>query len=70
MIKNIWLVVSFSAFSGLLIALSIPSFRAFIPLCYGLVLEGVLSEEQLKEKLFLNPKKIIEKGEYQLNLNA
>lgn len=45
-------------------------FRAFIPLCYGLVLEGVLSEEQLKEKLFLNPKKIIEKGEYQLNLNA
>lgn len=39
----------------------IAGFRAFIPLCYGLVLEGVLTEQQLKEKIFLNPKKIIEK---------
>ena len=38
----------------------IAGFRSFLPLCYGLVLQGVLSEKQLKEKLFLNPKKIIE----------
>ena len=42
--------------------------EAFLPLCYGLVLEGVLTEEQLKEKLFLNPKRIIESGGYKLNL--
>lgn len=42
--------------------------EAFLTLCYGLVLEGVLSEEQLKEKLFLNPKKILESGGYKLNL--
>jgi dihydroorotase len=39
-------------------------FRAFLPLSYGLVLAGVLSEKQLKEKLFINPKKIIESGGY------
>lgn len=38
----------------------IAGFRSFIPLAYGLVLSGILSEEQLKEKLYLNPKKIIE----------
>jgi len=41
----------------------IAGFRSFLPLCYGLVLQGVLSENQLKEKLFLNPKKIIESGD-------
>jgi len=44
----------------------IAGFRSFLPLSYGLVLEGVLSEKQLKEKLYLNPKKIIESGEYKL----
>lgn len=46
----------------------IAGFKSFIPLSYGLVVEGVLSEEQLKEKLFINPKKIIESGGYRLNL--
>lgn len=46
----------------------IAGFKSFIPLSYGLVLNGTLSEKQLKEKLFTNPKKIIEKGEYKLNL--
>ena len=46
----------------------IAGFRSFLPLCYGLVLQGVLTEKQLKEKLFLNPKKIIESGGYNLNL--
>ncbi len=45
----------------------IAGFRSFLPLSYGLVLEGVLTETQLKEKLFLNPKKIIEKGGYEIN---
>lgn len=42
-------------------ATGIAGFRAFLPLSQGLVLEGVLSEAQLKEKLSTNPKKIIEK---------
>ncbi len=42
--------------------------RSFLPLSYGLVLEGVLTKNQLKEKLFLNPKKIIGKGRYKLEL--
>lgn len=46
----------------------IAGFRSLIPLSYGLVLEGVLTEGQLKEKLFLNPKKIIKKGEYKLKI--
>ena len=46
----------------------IAGFRSFLPLCYGLVLQGVLTEQQLKEKLFLNPKKIIENGGYKLKL--
>ncbi len=46
----------------------IAGFKSFIPLSYGLVLAGVLSEKQLKEKLFINPKKIIESGGYKLNL--
>lgn len=40
----------------------------FIPISHGLVLQGILSEEQLKEKLFINPKRIIESGGYKLNL--
>jgi len=44
----------------------IAGFRSFLPLSYGLVLEGILTERQLKEKLFLNPKKIIQKGNYTL----
>jgi dihydroorotase len=46
----------------------IAGFRSFIPLSYGLVLEGVLTMAQLKEKLYTNPKKIIESGGYKLNL--
>ncbi len=38
----------------------IAGFKSFIPLSYGLVLDGTLTEKQLKEKLYLNPKKIIE----------
>jgi len=45
----------------------IAGFRSFLPLSYGLVLEGVLTKLQLKEKLYLNPKKIIEKGGYKIN---
>jgi dihydroorotase len=45
----------------------IAGFKAFVPLSYGLVLAGVLSKKQLKEKLFTNPKKIIERGGYKLN---
>ncbi len=46
----------------------VAGFRSFIPLSYGLVLEGVLSEKQLKEKLYLNPKKIIKSGGYKLKI--
>lgn len=46
----------------------IAGFRSFLSLSCGLVLEGVLTKNKLKEKLFLNPKKIIEKGEYKLEL--
>lgn len=46
----------------------IAGFRSFIPLCYGLVLEGVLSEKQLKEKLFFNPKRIIENAGYKFKI--
>lgn len=46
----------------------IANFKSFIPFSYNLVLEGVLTEEQLKEKLYINPKKIIESGGYRLNL--
>lgn len=38
----------------------IAGFNTFIPLSYGLVLEKVLSEKQLKEKISTNPKTIIE----------
>lgn len=37
----------------------IAGFRSFIPLSYGLVLSKVLSEKQFKEKLYINPLKII-----------
>lgn len=40
----------------------IAGFRAFLPLCSGLVLDGTLSAKQLKEKLYFNPKRIIESG--------
>lgn len=40
----------------------IAGFRAFLPLSYGLILNGVLTLQQLKEKIYLNPKKIIESG--------
>jgi len=36
----------------------IAGFRSFLPLSYGLVLDGTLTKQQLKEKLYLNPKKI------------
>jgi dihydroorotase len=45
----------------------IAGFRSFIPLSYGLVINGILSEEQLKDKLFANPKKIIESTGYLLD---
>ena len=40
----------------------IAGFRAFLPLCYGLILDGTLTLRQLKEKLYFNPKKIIQSG--------
>ncbi len=43
-------------------------FRSFLPLCYSLVLQGVLTKQQLKEKLYLNPKKLIESGGYKLKI--
>lgn len=46
----------------------IAGFRSFLSLCYGLVLAGILSEKQLKEKLYLNPKKIIKSGGYKLRI--
>lgn len=46
----------------------ISGFSSFLPLSYGLVIEGILSEKQLKEKLFINPKKIIESTGFILNL--
>jgi len=46
----------------------IAGFRWFIPLAYGLVLQGVLTEEQLKEKIYLNPKRIIESGGKKVDL--
>lgn len=39
-------------------------FKSFLGLSHGLVLQGVLTEAQLKEKLYLNPKRIIESGGY------
>jgi len=46
----------------------IAGFTSFLPLSYGLVLQGILAKGQLKEKLFLNPKKIIERGNYRSKL--
>lgn len=45
----------------------IAGFRSFLPLCYGLVFEGVLSVEQLKQKLYFNPKKIIDSSGCELD---
>ena len=36
------------------------SFSSFVALSYGLVLNGTLTKQQLKEKLYLNPKKLIQ----------
>lgn len=38
--------------------------RVLIPLSSGLVLKNFLTENQLKEKLYLNPKRLIENGGY------
>lgn len=38
------------------------SFLSFIPLSYGLVLDGTLTPKQLKEKLYLNPLKLIKEN--------
>lgn len=46
----------------------ISGFRSFLPLSYGLLLEGTLTKKQLKEKLFLNPRKIIKKSGYKLKV--
>lgn len=46
----------------------IAGFHSFIPLSYGLVLERILTEDQLKEKIYINPKKIIESSGYKLDL--
>lgn len=46
----------------------IAGFSSFFSLSYGLVREGVLSERQLKQKLYLNPMRIIRQKEcFQLN---
>lgn len=42
----------------------IAGFRSFLPLSYRLVWQGILTKKQFKEKLFLNPLKIIRKGSY------
>lgn len=42
--------------------------RVLVPLSSGLVLKGFLNEDQLKEKLYINPRRIIESGGYKLNL--
>lgn len=41
------------------------SYLSFIPLCHGLVLDGTLTEKQLKEKIYLNSIKLI-KENYQI----
>lgn len=40
----------------------IANFKSFLPLTYRLVQEGTLNKTQLKEKLFLNPRRIIAQG--------
>jgi dihydroorotase len=42
--------------------------RVLIPLSSGLVLKNFLTENQLKDKLYLNPKRIIESGGYKLKI--
>jgi len=46
----------------------ISNYFAFLWLSFGLVFEGVLTKEQLKEKLYLNPKKIIEQQGHKLKI--
>lgn len=48
----------------------IAGFRSLIPLSYGLVLQKILTPQKLKEKLFLNPKKIIQSGGFKFKLNS
>ncbi len=45
----------------------IAGFRSFLPLCYGLVLSGVLTRQQLKEKIYFNPQKILASGGKKIN---
>ena len=40
----------------------IAGFSFFLPLCYGLVKQGILTEEQLRQKIYDNPKRIIERS--------
>lgn len=46
----------------------IAGFKSLIPLSYGLIRERTLTENQLKEKLYLNPKRIIKSGGYQIEI--
>lgn len=46
----------------------IAGFRSFLPLSYGLVLQGVLIGEQLKEKLCSNPEGILELAGAELDI--
>jgi len=46
----------------------IAGFKSFLPLAYGLVLSGVLTKKQLREKLYVNPKRIIESGNYKIKI--
>lgn len=46
----------------------IAGFSSLIPLSYGLVLFGVLTGKQLKEKLYINPLRIIGKEKYEPDL--
>lgn len=47
-------------------ATGIAGFAALIPLSYGLVISKVLTEKQLKEKLYENPLMIIGKEKYEI----
>ncbi len=46
----------------------IAGFRSFLPLSIGLIAKGVLTEQKLKEKLYLNPKKIIESSGFNIDV--
>jgi dihydroorotase len=48
----------------------IAEFKSFVLFSYELVQERVLTEEQLKDKLYINPEKVIKSGGYKLNLGS